>query len=136
SMWTEFTGWFSGIGDWMGETSSAAMAKIDSAIGGVKSFFGADEEQAAPDITGVRAREIDVSGRSMLPPGLMPQSPTSYVTQSTSSAQTHNSTTTNVDATINVDAGGMRAEELDRYVNEKLTETTGRSINLTGQPAW
>ncbi len=136
SMWTEFTGWFSGIGDWMGETSSAAMDKIDSAIGGVKSFFGADEEQSTPDITGVRAREIDVSGRSMLPPGLMPQSPTSYVTQSTSSAQTHNSTTTNVDATINVDAGGMRAEELDRYVNEKLTETTGRSINLTGQPAW
>ncbi len=137
SMWTDFTGWFSGIGDWMGETSSAVMDKIDSAIGGVKSFFGADEEQAASDITGVRAREIDVSGRSMLPPGLMPQSPTSYVTQSTSSAQTHNNTTTtNVDATINVDAGGMRAEELDRYVNEKLTETTGRSINLTGQPAW
>ncbi|WP_419636607.1 hypothetical protein [Thiolapillus sp.] len=137
SMWTDFTGWFSGIGDWMGATSSAAMAKIDSAIGGVKSFFGADEERAAPDITGVRAREIDVSGRSMLPPGLMPQSPTSYVTQSTSSAQTNNNTTTtNVDATINVNAGGMRAEELDRYVNEKLTETTGRSINLTGQPAW
>ncbi|WP_419618356.1 hypothetical protein [Thiolapillus sp.] len=137
SMWTEFTGWFSGIGDWMGETSSAAMDKIDSAIGGVKSFFGADEEQAAPDITGVRAREIDVSGRSMLPAGLMPQSPTSYVTQATNSAQTNNNTTTtNVDATINVDAGGMRAEELDRYVNEKLTETAGRSINLTGQPAW
>ncbi|WP_419593945.1 phage tail protein [Thiolapillus sp.] len=137
SMWTDFTGWFSGIGDWMGETSSAAMAKIDSAIGGVKSFFGADEEQAVPDLTGVRAREIDVSGRSMLPPGLMPQSPTSYVTQSTSSAQTNNNTTTtNVDATINVNAGGMRAEELDRYVNEKLTETAGRSINLTGQPAW
>ncbi|WP_419607654.1 hypothetical protein [Thiolapillus sp.] len=137
SMWTEFTGWFSGIGDWMGETSSAAMDKIDSAIGGVKSFFGADEEQAAPDITGVSAREIDVSGRSMLPAGLMPQSPTSYVTQATNSAQTNNNTTTtNVDATINVDAGGMRAEELDRYVNEKLTETTGRSINLTGQPAW
>ncbi|WP_419635327.1 hypothetical protein [Thiolapillus sp.] len=137
SMWTEFTGWFSGIGDWMGETSSAAMDKIDSAIGGVKSFFGADEEQAAPDIIGVRAREIDVSGRSMLPPGLMPQSPTSYVTQATNSAQTNNNTTTtNVDATINVDAGGMLAEELDRYVNEKLTETAGRSINLTGQPAW
>ncbi|WP_419630391.1 hypothetical protein [Thiolapillus sp.] len=137
SMWTEFTGWFSGIGDWMGETSSAAMDKIDSAIGGVKSFFGADEEQAAPDITGVRPREIDVSGRSMLPAGLMPQSPTSYVTQETNSAQTNNNTTTtNVDATINVDAGGMRAEELDRYVNEKLTETAGRSINLTGQPAW
>ncbi|WP_419635298.1 hypothetical protein [Thiolapillus sp.] len=136
AMWTDFTGWFSGIGDWMGETSSAAMDKIDSAIGGVKSFFGADEEQPTPDITGVRAREVDVSGRSMLPPGLMPQSPTSYVTQSTSSAQTNNSTTTNVDATINVDAGGMRAEELDRYVNEKLTETAGRSINLTGQPAW
>ena len=73
----------------------------------------------------------------MLPPGLMPQSPTSYVTQATNSAQTNNNTTTtNVDATINVDAGGMRAEELDRYVNEKLTETAGRSINLTGQPAW
>ena len=137
SMWTEFTGWFSGIGDWMGETTSAAMDKIDGVIGGVKSFFGADEEQPAPDITGVRAREIDVSGRSMLPPGLMPQSPTSYVTQATNSAQTNNNTTTtNVDATINVDAGGMRAEELDRYVNEKLTETAGRSINLTGQPAW
>ncbi|WP_419630318.1 phage tail protein [Thiolapillus sp.] len=137
SMWTDFTGWFSGIGDWMGKTSSAVMDKIDGAIGGVKSFFGADEEQGAPDITGVRAREIDVSGRSLLPPGLMPQSPTSYVTQSTSSAQTNNNTTTtNVDATINVDAGGMRAEELDRYVNEKLTETAGRSINLTGQPAW
>ncbi len=137
SMWTDFTGWFSGIGDWMGETTSAAMDKIDGAIGGVKSFFGADEEQDAPDIIGVRAREIDVSGRSMLPPGLMPQSPTSYVTQATNSAQTNNNkTTTNVDATINVDAGGMRAEELDRYVNEKLTETAGRSINLTGQPAW
>uniref|UniRef100_UPI003AF9CD8D hypothetical protein n=1 Tax=Thiolapillus sp. TaxID=2017437 RepID=UPI003AF9CD8D len=136
SMWTEFTGWFSGIGDWMGATSSAAMDKIDSAIGGVKSFFGADEEQEAPDIIGVREREIDVSGRSMLPPGLMPQSPTSYVTQATNSAQTNNNTTTTVDATINVDAGGMRAEELDRYVNEKLTETAGRSINLTGQPAW
>ncbi len=137
SMWTDFTGWFSGIGNWMEETTSAAMGKIDSAIGGVKSFLGIDEEPASPDITEVRASDIDVSGGSMLPSGLMPQSPTSYVTQSTNSAQTNNhTTTTNVDATINVDAGGMRAEELDRYVDEKLTETAGRSINLTGQPAW
>ncbi len=136
SLWTDFIAWFGSIGTDVGsfvcDAASGLVDSVNSAIDGFSKLFPVDI--ATPEVSAQTEPGIDVPSGSMLPQGLIPTAQT--INNTSTSTSTSNAPVTKVDATINVDAGGMRADELSRYINEQLTEITGRSIGLTGEPAW